>query len=174
MEIKNVFKNEREEILRFITNLPKDSCIENFNKYLDLSPQGEFERRYINTLCNNLKKLGKKVLRNKYDKLSREELLEEIIEANMDAPYSYESYCDNGEFDEFIGNNTDNLEEAYKLIRDYMGECYNLLIAEIDSSKKQNKINNYKKMIEEKENNIKRYENDIKLYKEKLVQLGEE
>lgn len=174
MEITNVFKNEREEILKAIINLPKDNCIENFDKYLDLSPEGEFERRYINTLSNNLTKFARKVLRNKYNKLSKEELLEEIIEANMDVPYSYESYCANDEFNEFIENNTDTLCEAYELIKEYMAECYYLLITEIESSKKQNKINNYKKMIEEKENNIKKYENDIKSYKEKLVQLGEE
>lgn len=174
MEINNVFKNEREEILKAITSLPKDNCMENFNKYLELSPEGEFERRYINALNKNLRDFAKKILNNRYNKLSKEELLNIAIEAYIDSPYSYESYRDNDEFDEFIENNTDSLDEAYELIRDYMGECYNILINEIDSSKKQREINNYKNKIKERENYIERYGEEVKKYKEKLVQLEEE
>lgn len=171
MEIKNVFKNEREEILRFITNLPKDNCIENFDRYLDLSPEGDFEKRYIDILNSRCRTLGQSILRNKYSKLSKEKLLEVAIDAHMEAPYSYEAYRDNNEFNEFIENNTDNLEEAYKLIRDYMGECYNILINEIDSSKKQNEIDKCKKMILDREKAIERYQKDLEKYKEELVQL---
>lgn len=173
MEINNVFKNEREIIRKAIASLPKDSCIENFDRYLDLSVEGEFERSYIKSLNDNLMKLANKILMNKYSKLSKEELLKVVIDSYIDAPYSCTSYIDNHEFYEFILDNTDSLDEAHMLIKDYMEKCYIELINEIDSSKKQNEINRYKNMIKEKENNIQRYEEDLRRYKEKLVQLGE-
>lgn len=133
MKIKNIFKNERKEMLKFITNLPEDNCIENFNKYLDSLSEDDFEKRYIYMLNIKYRTFVETVLKNKYNKMSKEKLIEIITEAYLESPYSYESFRDNNDF---IINNTDNLEEAYRLIRDYMGECYNLLIAEIDSSKK--------------------------------------
>lgn len=47
MEITNVFKDEREEILKFITNLPKDNCIRNFKKYTNLCPEDDFEKNML-------------------------------------------------------------------------------------------------------------------------------
>lgn len=174
MEITNVFKDEREGILKFITNLPKDNCIRNFKRYTNLCPEDDFEKKYVNKLNNNLHMLGKTLLKNKYSKLSKEELLKEVIECYIESPYSFEAYCENGELDDFIDYMTDSLEEAYNFIKSYMGECYNELIDEIDSSKKQNEIKSYKKMIKEEENRIERSQKEIKSYKEKLVQLEEE
>ena len=173
MEINKIFKEERKEILEFITNLPEDNCIENFCSYLDSCPENKFEKEYVRKLNYNLRSFGKTILRNKYRNLSQEEMLDIIVDAYMECPYSYDAYRDNGEFEEFIEYNTTCQKEAYTIIKQYMIDIYNELIKTLDKTKAENEIESLKKMIAERESWLDRYNEDIQKYKEKLEKLME-
>ena len=173
MEINKIFKEERKEILEFVTNLPEDNCIENFCNYLDSCPENKFEKDYVRKLNYNLRSFGETILRNKYKNLSQEKMLDIIVDAYMECPYSYDAYRNNGEFEEFIDYNTTCQREAYIFIKQYMIDMYNKLIKDLDKTKTEKEIEGLKKMIAERESTLNRYNEDIQKYKEKLEKLIE-
>lgn len=174
MLINDIFKNQKEEILKKIENLPVYNCINNFDKYLSQSPNDDFEYKYINLLCRNREDLAKKVISKYYSKLSKDELLEELIKANIDAPYSFESYFENNELTDFFSNHNHNDADAHELIKEYMLNQYNNLIAELELPAKEEKRNIIIKSIENIEKAIKDNKKELIDLRSKLVELDEE
>lgn len=161
MIINNIFTNKKEEILKAIETLPSHNCITNFVKYIDVKAEDKFEEMYVERLRRNIEDLAREVFKQKFSKLEKEELLKELIDANIEGPYTFICYYDNGEIEDFFNNNGYNDVDAHSLIKDYMLKEYNLLCDKLEMNLQEEKIDRINKVIEEKRRMLSLYEQDI-------------
>lgn len=174
MEINNVFKNEKDELLERIENLPVFNCIQNFDKYLNTKADSDFERRYITSLNNNIEDLGREILIKNYESLEKEELLKKLVLAHIDAPYSFMSYFENEEIPEFFDNYGYNDADAHSIIKKYMIDEYKKLVDTVEQTSKNQRRKAIEKLIEEAEQTLNRYEKNLIEYRNELVELDKE
>lgn len=172
MIINNIFTNKKEEILKVIEALPAHNCIENFIKYIDVKTEDKFEEMYVEKLKRNIEDLAREILRSKFSKLEKEELLKELIEANIEGPYTFICYYDNGEIEDFFSNNGYNDVDAHPLIKNYMLKEYNSLCDKLEKNHQEEKIDRINKTIEEKRRMLSLYEKDIADLKNQLEELN--
>lgn len=174
MEINKIFKDEKEGLLERIENLPVFNCIKNFESYLNVKADSDFERKYIIALDNNIIDLAKEIIIKHYESLSKEELLNKLVIAHIDSPYSFYSYYDNNELSEFFDNYGYNDADAHELIKEYMLNQYKILVNKLRLTNKEERMDSIVKSIEDIEKVIKDKQKKLIDLRNELVELDEE
>jgi len=171
MKINDIFKNEKNEILKGIENLPVFNCIDNFVQYIDQSTTDKFEQLYIRALREEIEDLGREVIKRELSSLKEDELMEKLVSAYIDPPYSFQSYYDNDELVDFFENNKLNDADAHPLIKEYMLRQYNILVQQLDMKSEEKSIISIQEKIAEKERILRNYEEDIVKLKRSLNEI---
>lgn len=163
MVITEVFKDEVEIIKKGIASIQSENCIERYAQYLErYTDSTGLEREYITELKRNSFKFLKGMIRKSYEKLSKEEILNKLMDKIDDSDCSLETNLyDNGfvEVAEWYFNDSD----MYEGIVVEMNRALEFVLIVHTNSKKAIGIMNIKNDIQKIDKSIERDKKNIEV-----------
>ena len=159
MKIKEVFKNEQEDLLKAINELPQYNCIDNFFDYLQKTPEKDqdncytLEGLFIKKLNEDINDFLKDIAKDFYKNKSKEEVIETLI-ATLEEGSPSMDYCLECGDGSYLIDDYCTEEEAYPLIKQFMLNTLNSIIKERNEKSKEKRIKILKNTINTLSSNI--------------------
>lgn len=174
LRIETIMVKGYDKIRESIVEFNSENCIVNFGRYVCVDFEEiscDLERRYVKELNENLEDLCLEIFIDKMKTLTKEELIDKIVNIQKYGTYSFEERYDS-DYIEFLKDNIED-EKAYDYIYRYMKKTLDDLIEKDKETANKLKIKNLKKEIENYSESIKSFTDKIKQKEQLLNELLE-
>lgn len=176
MKIDEVFKNEQEDLLKAINNLPQYNCIDNFFDYIQKAPAKDpdncytLEGLFIKELSENVNQFIKDIAKDFYENKSKEKIIETLIDLLEEGSSSMD-YCIECGDGSYLITDYYTEEEAYPLIKEFMLKTLNSIFKKRNENDRNKRIETLKNTINYSSKNIENSKKNLKKAQEELDKL---
>lgn len=167
-----ISQGTKDKILQLINKLPVQDCINFYCEYKTRSSNDIFEQKFISNLYNGTEEFAKLIIKKKYDKYSKEELMTIMQDLYIHGSYSLDSSMDNNE-ERLFYESWFNDADLYELIKQELLNKFYETNKQLNLTKQEEEISLLKENIAINKSRIQRETKKLQEYEEQLAKLLE-